>query len=272
MELGDSIVLAAIIITLGAVTIAVTLIIRKKTVVITLFSIFTVLIALLIVFKNDLLKFTSNIFEQKDSHQSQAIPHRQDAKYLNLSYKSIDLNKSHLSDILFLFGKPDVITPDSTILVYGNWDTKYRPPINFRLNWEQTEIQQNKNKSRFLINSNTLREAHFIDSLSYFPYGHFIITTSASQTTFIGEMDCRGNDLGKSFYDYNLKSLVDNFGVVSNTWISEGDQVRIYQIRANFFFLKDNKCCAWGIASSEIFDPTQLRPITQSLKFRKLGQ
>jgi hypothetical protein len=277
MELGDSIVLAAIIITLGAVTIAVTLIIRKKTVAITLFSVFTILIALLIVFKNDLLRFSTNIFRQSATTYQSSKNQQQNFKYLNLSYKKIDLAKCYLTDIIFLFGKPDVITSDSSILVYGKWETKTPPSYNYKWSSDQNNFLEAKHKEQFFLNANILKDENYFDSLN-FPNeryflngsGHYIISSSESKISFIGELGYQGNDLGKNYNEWQLNTITDNFGKVTNTWISEGDKIRIYQIRNNFFFYDGHTIYAWGISSTDNFDPTHLRPITQSLKFRKM--
>ena len=260
MESGDAIVLASIIIALGAVTITAALIIKKKTAAITLFTLFTIIIAVLIVFKNDLLDFSRNLFPK----DYQKVIKSYKPYYKDLSYKKLDLQNTTIDDILFLFGSPHIVLPDSSMFIYGK--SEY-----LEYSFYSTEIKEYLNF--FIDSTRILKDVSLIDTIFDYPYNrilepnYYIIQSKNSMVDFIGEYGYICNDLGKKFY-WSYNSIVDNFGKPDLSWISEEDIIRIYKIRRNFFYFRSGKCFAWGASASDGFDPTKVTPLTKNLRFK----
>ncbi|MBE2189576.1 MAG: hypothetical protein IAE98_08915 [Candidatus Kapabacteria bacterium] len=241
MELSDAIVVAAIILSVGAVIVATTLIVKKKTFAIIVFILFVIGLGASILFKDDLSKFfdTTGTTEYSQTEKSK-----------NIRFNDLDPDKVFLKDVIFNWGNPNVFTQDSSFLIYGKVDYSF----GFGVDIKASDYEKMNNGTYEIKNI----QAFIPDMLNQKFFGAFLKNR---------KMEFLGNHKEGDYLNWNLKDVIGHFGEPEKIWISEDYLIRIYQMGDGWFFMSNDKVYAYGVSPNKNFNPNELIPFTEGKRF-----
>lgn len=240
MELSEAIVLASIILALGAVIVTTTLILKKKTFAISVFILFVIGIAAIILFKDDLSKFfdTTGTTEYSQTEKSK-----------NIRFNDLDPDKVFLKDVIFNWGNPNIFTQDSSYLMYGK-------VYHWTLEGEIKETDYKKIDYQHYQIKNI--QAFIPDMLNQKFFGAFLKNR---------KVEFLGNHKEGDYLNWNLKDVIGHFGEPEKIWISEDYLIRIYQMGDGWFFMSNDKVYAYGVSPNKNLNPNELIPFTEGKRF-----